>query len=375
MRYPKLQSAVQLNSYDRKGTMTERIDQLQGWVVAQLNHIHPEASLTLPSLQRCWSVVSGDASFRRYFRVAVDFSADTSVDNTASDTTYIVMDSPAEDGSLPAFIAIAEQLRSTGLRAPIIYSSDSVNGFLLLEDFGDNLIKAKLDPQIDTGVVDTEIGQDLFDQILPVLATMAATCPTETLPEYSEQLLRDELGLFDEWYVSRHLQQTFSAQDQSLWKDLCQQLVDSARSQTQVFVHRDFHSCNLLSIAGTEDPLGIIDFQDAALGPLCYDLASWLWDRYVTWPRADLERWMLQARNVLAPADSDMAWIRQCDWIGLQRNLKVIGIFARLHYRDGKSNYLTMIPQFGRYVVQVSKLYPELQAHSEMLQRYIDIDQ
>lgn len=344
--------------------MTARIELLQQWVFSQLGLIEANAALTLDNIQNQWSMVSGDASFRRYFRVSLELQS------------YIVMDAPPEQEELGPFIDIAERLRTAGLRAPFVYASDIPRGMLLLEDFGDDMLKGAL----DNADGDKELGQRLFEQLLPVLRGMAYDCSFDGLADYSAGTLADELQLFPTWYVDRHCDLSFSANERRLWDDLCQQLLASALNQPQVFVHRDFHSCNLhyikrdqhgVDYSATDGPaIGIIDFQDALHGPVSYDLASWLWDRYVTWPRGEVERWMLQARNVLCPSASDLEWIKTCDWMGLQRNLKIIGIFARLHYRDNKDGYLAMIPQFSDYVRDVLKRYPEFHEHAAVLDRF-----
>ena len=151
------------------------------------------------------------------------------------------------------------------------------------------------------------------------------------------------------------------------WEALCTELQRSAASQPQVFVHRDFHSCNLLHADGAQP--GIIDFQDAVRGPVTYDLVSLLWDRYISWPRARLEGWMESCRTTLAPETGSATWFRWCDLMGLQRNLKIIGIFSRLHYRDGKAGYLRMVPRFYRYVLDVLPSHPEFAGIRRMLER------
>jgi hypothetical protein len=143
-------------------------------------------------------------------------------------------------------------------------------------------------------------------------------------------------------------------------------LIASATAQPQVFVHKDFHSCNLLR---TPPGPGLIDFQDALRGPLSYDLVSLLWDRYIAWPRERLEGWMEQARQRLGPGIEPAEWVRCCDWMGLQRNLKIVGIFARLHYRDGKRGYLEMVPRFFRYLLEVLPRYPEFRAFQGLLEQ------
>ncbi len=281
--------------------------------------------------------VSGDASFRRYFRLAVDGGS------------LILMDAPPEREDSRPFLDIDRRLRAAGLPAPEILHFDLGLGFGLLEDFGDTLYRELID--------ETSI-DSLLPALLDLLEGMAVRVDCTDLPDYGPKPLQQELDLFTEWYLARHRQRTLSAEESLLWQDVSDRLLESASRQPQVFVHKDFHSCNLLH---TPRGPGLIDFQDGLRGPLCYDLASLLWDRYLPWPRERLLGWMEMARERLAPGADPAGWVRCCDWMGLQRNLKIVGIFARLHYRDGKQGYLEMIPRFYRYLLDVTALYPELE--------------
>jgi aminoglycoside/choline kinase family phosphotransferase len=167
--------------------------------------------------------------------------------------------------------------------------------------------------------------------------------------------------------LKEHKQIKLNCEDWDIWEQLCTRLIASAQQQAQVFVHRDFHSCNLLELSNGE--VGVIDFQDGVRGPISYDLASLLWDRYISWPRARLEGWMEEIRPQLAPNVEAIDWIRYCDWMGLQRNIKIVGIFARLHYRDGKHGYLEMIPRFWSYVIDVLARYDETRDFLQLLER------
>jgi len=289
--------------------------------------------------------VSGDASFRRYFRLQ------------AAGRSLILMDAPPERENSRPFVDIDVRLRTAGLHAPEILRFDLDQGFGLLEDFGDTLYRDVLDEQ----TVD-----DLFPGLFDILEGLAVRVVTDGLPEYDHRLLQTELDLFTDWYLQRHRQRPLAGDERSLWVDLCQALIDSARQQPQVFVHKDFHSCNLLQ---TPDGPGLIDFQDGLLGPLSYDLASLLWDRYIAWPRDRLETWMLEIHPRLAPGIEATEWIRCCDWMGLQRNLKIVGIFARLHYRDRKTGYLEMIPRFYRYLLDVLPRYPQFGDFTRLLEQ------
>ena len=288
--------------------------------------------------------VSGDASFRRYFRLA---SADGSV---------ILMDAPPRRENSRPFVDVARRLRAAGLNAPAILQFDFEQGFGLLEDFGDTLYRDLLDEQSVDG---------LFPDLFAVLEGLAVRVTAGGLPAYDEQLLQAELDLFPDWYLLRHRGRPLEGQERNLWAGLCTQLIESAGRQPQVFVHKDFHSCNLLQ---TPRGPGVIDFQDGVRGPVCYDLVSLLWDRYIAWPRERLEDWMLQLRTRLAPSMEASDWIRCCDWMGLQRNLKIVGIFARLRYRDGKSGYVEMIPRFYDYLLDVLPRYPEFHDFCHLLE-------
>jgi aminoglycoside/choline kinase family phosphotransferase len=291
--------------------------------------------------------VSGDASFRRYFRIQ---RPDTG-------QSLILMDAPPQVENSRPFADIANRLRAAGLNAPEILHFDFGQGFGLLEDFGDTLYR---------DVLDEDSVDRLFPGLFAVLEGMAGRVDASRLPAYNEPLLQAELDLFTDWYLQRHRQCPLGSSAAPLWTDLCGKLVDSARRQPQVFVHKDFHSCNVLQ---TPNGPGIIDFQDGLKGPVSYDLVSLLWDRYLAWPRDRLESWMLAVRPQLAPEIGADEWIRCCDWMGLQRNLKIVGIFARLKHRDGKQGYVEMIPRFYQYLLDVLPRYPEFDAFHRLLEQ------
>lgn len=300
------------------------------------------AALGLPQVEL--QAVSGDASFRRYFRI------------TESGRSLILMDAPPDREDSRPFIDIAARLRSAGLNAPAIVRFDIDQGFGLLEDFGDTLYRDVLDEySVDT----------LFPGLFTALEGMATRVDTTALPEYDERLLQTELDLFPDWYLQRHRRRPLAGDERSLWAELCAALVSSARQQPQVFVHKDFHSCNLLQ---TPAGPGIIDFQDGVRGPISYDLVSLLWDRYISWPRERLEGWLLEIRPRLAPGIEAGEWLRCCDWMSLQRNLKIVGIFARLRYRDNKQGYLEMIPRFYAYLLEVLSRYPQFAEFHRLLE-------
>ena len=289
--------------------------------------------------------VSGDASFRRYFRFH---------DGLRS---VILMDAPPEKEDSAPFVDIAHRLKSAGLNAPSILSFDLEKGFGLLEDFGDTLYREL----ISENTVDA-----IFPELFGLLDGMARRVNTNGLPDYSAEALLAELDLFKSWYLETHRQRPMSGHEQIIWDETCSQLVESALDQPQVFVHKDFHSCNLLE---TPAGPGIIDFQDGLRGPVSYDLVSLIWDRYVAWPRPRLETWMSAAHVMLPVKCTREEWIRRCDWMGVQRNLKIVGIFARLKHRDGKQGYVEMIPRFYQYLLDVLPLYPEFRKFKLMLEQ------
>ena len=289
--------------------------------------------------------VSGDASFRRYFRFR------------SGGRSIILMDAPPEKEDSAPFIDIADRLRSAGLMAPGIIEFDLERGFGLLEDFGDTLYRDVISEGSVNGV---------FPELFALLDGMANRVDSSGLPLYSKAVLAGELGLFKTWYREIHRDRPLRKGEAAVWKNVCASLIDSALEQPQVFVHKDFHSCNLLQTANGP---GIIDFQDALRGPVSYDFVSLIWDRYIAWPRNRLEEWMKDVHAILRPDCGLEEWVRYCDFMGLQRNLKIVGIFARLKHRDGKEGYVEMIPRFYRYLLDVLPRYPEFHEFQHMLEQ------
>jgi len=297
---------------------------------------------------------SGDASFRRYFRVFSD------------GRQYIAMDAPPSKESTGPFVRIAGMLRAMGLNAPEVLAADPESGFLLLTDLGSRQYLAELReyPGHAAG---------LYDDALAALDTLqhAGREYQSQLPPYDSALLTAELGLFRDWLVGTHLGLEWSAEDEDAWRLTCDFLVESALAQPRVFVHRDYHSRNLM-VRETGNP-GILDFQDAVCGPLTYDLVSLLRDCYVRLPGADVRRRALdffeRCRPRLPTAFDETAFLRAFDLTGVQRHLKAAGIFARLNHRDGKPGYLDDVPRTLRYVAEVAPRYRELSFLAEVVER------
>jgi aminoglycoside/choline kinase family phosphotransferase len=287
---------------------------------------------------------SGDASFRRYFRVH------------SATASYIVMDAPPEQEDCKPFIQVAGYLESMQLQAPRILEANLDNGFLLMTDLGSTQYLELLSEE--SAAADTLYATAL--RALLILQSRGEAFQS-SLPAYDDDLLRFELSLFHDWLCEKHLGIEFADDVEASWQFLCDTLVSSALDQPQVFVHRDYHSRNLMV---TDDGPGILDFQDAVEGPLTYDLVSLLKDCYVKWSDTQIEEWCRSfcsdARNIGLHSLSDDQFVRAFDLMGVQRHLKAAGIFARLNHRDGKPGYLLDVPRTLSYIVDVGGKYPEL---------------
>lgn len=311
----------------------ERLDRLMIWL-KKFDDIVPD------SLEPA----SADASFRRYFRVR-------------GASSLIVMDAPPEQEDCGPFLQIAGYLQQMGLNSPRILAADLEQGFLLLTDLGSTPYLSALEAQPDHAA-------RLYDDALSALLTLqhAGRHFQHKLPPYTADILHFELSLFHDWLCERHLCIKFSASEQKAWRDTCDFLVTNVQQQEKVFVHRDFHSRNLM-VTVTDNP-GIIDFQDALEGPLTYDLVSLLKDCYIKWPIEQIHLWAASFHARLPAGLRDTTgheqFMRQFDLMGVQRHMKAAGIFARLLRRDGKSGYLQDVPRTLSYVVDVAPDYAEL---------------
>ncbi len=297
-------------------------------------------------LQSGFDAVAGDASFRRYFRIRVNGES------------RILMDAPPPGEDVRPFIDISRRLRAADLHAPEIVYADRQNGYLLLEDLGDDLYRELL----CEGNVDIH-----FPGLFDVLKNLALSVNTSDLPVFDSKMLRMEMNLFPDWYLDHHRNHMPRELFDAAWDEFCEHIINSALDQPQCFVHRDFHSCNLLKTSSNS--VGIIDFQGAVTGPVSYDLISLIWDRYIKWPRLQIESWIEEFRLKLGLEIEPQQWLRYCDLMGLQRNIKIVGIFARLHYRDGKSGYIEMIPRFYDYLTSTLRRYPEFKRILDILEQ------
>lgn len=315
------------------------------------------AGLACEASALCVSPLSGDASFRRYFRVRpVDRGmADSSAASSADGLSWIAVDAPPATEKNAEFVAVARALAKGGVAVPQIVAADPQRGMLLLSDLGDALLLDALTPDnVD----------EYYRKAIDLLVCMQQIAPASAkLAPYSRQLLWQEMELFPQWFVQGLLQRQLNADERRLLDRSFGLLVSTALEQPQVFVHRDFHSRNLMLL--DDDALAAIDFQDAVAGPVTYDLVSLLRDCYVVWPQARVQAWMnlycakAQAAGVLRSVDIRQ-FQRWFDWMGLQRHIKVLGIFARLYLRDGKSRYLGDLPTVIDYTLEVARRYPQL---------------
>ena len=290
--------------------------------------------------------VPGDASFRQYFRVYHD------------QKTYIVMDAPPEHEDCAPFVDIAKRLLAAHITVPQIIAQDLARGFVLLSDLGDSLY---------LNCLNQHTADRLYTQAMRTLATLQQHTKQKCLPLYDKPLLLAEMNLFRRWLLETEQNVPLTATTTTMLDETFDFLAETALSQPQVFVHRDYHSRNLTLVA---DSVGVLDFQDAVVGPYTYDLVSLLKDCYIKWPRQKIAGWMqqffTQHAKQIAEVDGEQ-FNRWFDLMGVQRHLKASGIFARLHHRDNKKTYLADIPRTLSYIVDLEDLYPELQGLIEMI--------
>ncbi len=302
---------------------------------------------------------SADASFRRYFRL----TCHNSVFGESSDLSFIVMDAPPEKESIDDFIEIDNALEKTGVHVPHLYEVNKTLGCIVMSDLGDRSYLSEFKTSVHSDRVDKLYADALSALVLMQLGMQQhiSSLP-KALPNYDSQRLRDEMNLLPEWYAKVHCQQAFDSAQKGIFAEAMDLLVDSAVAQPSVFVHRDYHSRNLMCFP-QHNP-AVIDFQDAVMGPITYDLVSLLRDSYIAWPDDKVYQWVEQYRQMLLrenllAQDDPIEFVRWFDWMGIQRQLKVVGIFFRLNYRDGKSHYLDDIPQTLDYLYRVCARYSE----------------
>lgn len=303
---------------------------------------------------------SADASFRRYFRISGVKANLHPEGNTLN--SLVVMDAPPEKEDCQAFIKVASLLLEAGLNVPVIYLQDLQQGFLVLSDLGNDMMLYSLN---------NDSVEQMYAAAIKQIILMQKNARAE-LPGYNQQRLQDEMMLFPEWYVPYYLETGLNQDQSKVLQQTFALLVENALQQPQAFVHRDYHSRNLMINKADPGFPGVIDFQDAVNGPVTYDLVSLLKDCYICWPREKVESWVKlyldQATEAGIIKDVDFqTFLKWFDLMGLQRHIKVAGIFTRLKRRDGKTGYMKDIPRVMDYIHEVKGMYPELAAFAGLI--------
>lgn len=321
----------------------QRQQQLTEW----LDSLFPDEPFTL-------APASADASFRRYFRVT--FQNREKLDRQSSRreqldiqvvTSLIVMDAPPQHEDCRPFVHIAKLFEDAGTRVPHVYAQDLEQGLLLLSDLGQTTYLQAL------ASGDAHTAQSLYGEAIDALINIQIASRDDELPHYDASLLMREMRLFPDWYIAKHLNVTLNDAQNAKLETVFKRIIANNLAQPRVFVHRDFHSRNLMKLEKYNP--GILDFQDAVYGPITYDLASLFKDAYIRWEEAEVIDWLVRywekARKAGLPVHNDFSeFYRDYEWMGVQRHLKVLGIFARLCHRDGKDGYLKDMPLVMSYL-------------------------
>jgi aminoglycoside/choline kinase family phosphotransferase len=311
----------------------QRLQQLTDWLHKQI----PETSFNI-------SPASADASFRRYFRVSFN-----------DGQTRIAMDAPPQHEDCRPFVCVAKLFEQASTHVPHVYAQDLGQGFLLLSDLGNTTYLQALEQG-------TRTPRELYGAATDALIRIQLASRDNELPLYDEALLQREMRLFPDWYIAKHLNTKLDEKQSAKLDTVFQRILQNNLAQPRVYVHRDFHSRNLM----VSDPNpGILDFQDAVYGPITYDLASLFKDAYIRWEEAEILDWLIRywekARKAGLPVHQDFAdFYRDYEWMGVQRHIKVLGIFARLYHRDGKESYLKDMPLVMDYLRRACARYIDL---------------
>ncbi len=320
----------------------DRLELLRNWVAQQ----HPGRAFSL-------SPASADASFRRYFRASFDDGG----------PSLIVMDAPPSHEDCKSFVKVARLFGASGAHVPEVLAENHEYGFLLLTDLGSTTYLQALN---------ADNAAHLYADALGALASIQRSSQPGVLPEYSRELLMRELELFPVWYIARHKGVTLSDAETADLYEVFDRILEVNLAEPKVFVHRDYHSRNLMHLPAGNP--GVLDFQDAVYGPITYDLASLFKDAYIEWDEELTLDWLVRywevARTLGLPVREDFAeFHRDYEWMGAQRHIKVLGIFARLCYRDGKDAYLQSMPLVMRYLRKTAERYRELKPLARLLDK------
>ena len=299
---------------------------------------------------------SSDASFRRYFRV------------DSPNSSYIVMDAPPDKEKVEPFIHVADIFSHSGVAVPKVLAKDIQRGFLLLSDLGVTTYLNELSEENANG---------LYLDAIDALIRIQSISEPDILPDYDRAALLREMNLFPEWYVGKHLNYQMSEKQLTDLDKIFKLILANNLSQPQVYVHRDYHSRNLMCLGQKDNNPGILDFQDALFGPITYDLVSLLKDAYIEWDEEKVLDWVIRywekAKRIGLPVNPDIdLFYKDFEFMGIQRHLKVLGIFARLYHRDGKQAYLDDIPLVLKYAGKTAHRYSELAPLARLLDELQD---
>ncbi|MEO6118119.1 MAG: phosphotransferase [Methylotenera sp.] len=323
--------------------MDNRQQQLENWLVTVL----PEGGFNL-------TTASADASFRRYFRVHL-------ANQYLGHSTLIAMDAPPPQEDCAPFVKVAKLFLEAGLNVPKVIAQDLVHGFLLLSDLGDVTYLSQLN---------NDSAASLYQDANKALIKLQLASKQGVLPSYDAALLNREMQLFPDWYITKHLDVSLDDKQQAVLHKTFELLNQNILAQGQVYVHRDYHSRNLM-MTGENNP-GVLDFQDAVYGAITYDLVSLLKDAYIEWDEEQIIDWLVRywqdARKAGLPVPTDFSeFYRDFEYMGAQRHIKILGIFARLYHRDGKDGYLKDMPLVMHYLRKVCERYIELKSMLRLL--------
>ena len=324
----------------------KRRKQIEAWLAA----LWPGRTFSL-------APASADASFRRYFRAKLD-----------DGTTRIVMDAPPANEDCRPWLHVQQLFQAAGAHVPEVLAQDLERGFLLLSDLGDTTYLQALN---------AGNAAPLYADAIGALVNIQQASRPGVLPEYDRALLRRELELFPQWFLSRHHRMVLTESEQQSLEAVFERILAVNLAEPKVFVHRDYHSRNLMHVLSSGDNPGIIDFQDAVYGPISYDMVSLLKDAYIEWDEDLALDWLVryweQARKAGLPVRADFGdFFRDYEWMSVQRHIKVLGIFARLWHRDGKDSYLKDLPLVARYLRKTCERYSELSPLRKLLDRLED---
>lgn len=333
-----MESILTLNN---PGHVDDRLAALNEWL---------QSIMELPT----YSIIpmQGDASFRRYFRIKT------------ANGSFVAMDAPPSVENCAPFVAIAHALLRKGLDVPEIIEADIPNGFLLLTDFGDDTFLR---------ILNEKNANALYCRALDQLVVLQSCreVPGHVIPHFDRELMLKEWAWHKEWFLQKWLKLSLSPVQEDELDSCYEMLIRSATQQPQVFMHRDYHSANLMRITDVPLKVGILDFQDALMGPVTYDLVSLLRDCYIAWPQQDVHAWVEYYRQQLSLNVNEAAFLRWFDLMGVQRHLKALLTFSRKKVRDNQSQYLQHVPRTLNYLLMVTRNYPELLPMFEFLDHHV----